>query len=511
MSNRFDFGGVNMRASDGSSVAQPTSETPFCIAVLGDFSGRVSRGIVDAKNIGERRTHLVDRDNFEEVFSRLHVELHLSSANGAPLVFRFSELEDFHPDRLFEQEAFQQFRRLRDQLRDPATFSKVAEELGLLRPQPAIAGPQVESSRVVAPTAVQLASGSLLDDMIEQTESRISHESRRTSDPVRAFAREIAAKYSVSTPDPRQPELVAAVDRAVAGAMSAILHHPDFQALEAIWRTLFLLVRALDTGPRLKLYLVDISQEELAADLSPSSDLRDTGIYRLIVEKGIQTPGADPWSVIVGNFRFGADSKDLQILAQASRVAHAAGAVFLGEASPSLVGCSSLASTPHPREWNRSADLKSWAQVRRMPEAASLGLALPRFLLRLPYGKETSALESFDYEEFSGPPAHEDYLWGNPAFVIALLLGQSFAESGWQLQPGAFAQVENLPLHIYIDASNSESKPCAEALLTEEAVERILDQGLIPLISYKGRDSVRVGRFQSVADPQRPLAGRWNA
>jgi type VI secretion system protein ImpC len=102
-------------------------------------------------------------------------------------------------------------------------------------------------------------------------------------------------------------------------------------------------------------------------------------------------------------------------------------------------------------------------------------------------------------------------LWGNPAFAVAMLLGQSFNEAGWDLRPGSLSQVENLPLHTYRADGGSHLKPCAEVLLTEEAVERILDRGLIPLVSYKGRDSVRVGRFQSIAEPQRPLAGRWQA
>lgn len=132
-------------------------------------------------------------------------------------------------------------------------------------------------------------------------------------------------------------------------------------------------------------------------------------------------------------------------------------------------------------------------------------------MLRLPYGRGTSPLESFDFEEFPGPPSHNGYLWGNPAFAVALLLGQSFNESGWEMRPGSLSQIQNLPLHAYRVDGDSQSKPCAEVLLTEEGVERILDRGLIPLISFKGRDSMRVGRFQSIADPQSPLAGRWQA
>src|ERR1700691_4570147 len=111
--------------------------------------------------------------------------------------------------------------------------------------------------------------------------------------------------------------------------MRAILHNPDFQALEAAWRAAFLLVRQLETGSQLKLYLFDISKHELAADLSSAPDLRDTGTYRLLVEQSIETPGADPWSIIGGNYNFGSATEDVQPLSRMAKVASRARAPFL--------------------------------------------------------------------------------------------------------------------------------------------------------------------------------------
>jgi type VI secretion system protein ImpC len=505
MSKRFDFGGVNLRASEESAIARPTSETPFCIAILGDYSGRENRGLIEPKAVGERRPYLVDRDNFDEVLSKLRPELHLPTERGNPLVFCFSELDDFHPDRLFENEAFQKLKALRERVQDSSALAEIADELGF---RPASAPRESESPRISVPSPARLASGSLLDEMIEQTESRVALEPARKTGEIQEFARQLAAKYSVSAPDPRQTDVVAAVDGAIGDTMRAILHNPDFQALEAIWRATFRLVRQVESGPQLKIYLMDISKQELAADLKASDDLRKSGAFRLLVEKAIDTPGADPWTVVVGNFKFGSGSEDMDLLAKLAAVAQRAGAAFMGEADPTLLGCSSFQAAPHPRDW-KSMSQDSWKQLRSRPESASVALALPRFLLRLPYGQETSPLESFEFEEFPGPPSHNEYLWGNPAFVVALLLGQSFSEAGWKMRPGSLSQIENLPLHTYRVEGDSQLKPCAEVLLTEEAVEHLLDHGLIPLVSYKGRDSVRVGRFQSMAEPNRPLAGRW--
>lgn len=512
MPNRFDFGGVNLNAGESSEGARPSSETPFCVAILGDFSGRASRGLSDAKTVGERRAILIDRDNFDEVLAGFNVELHLPTEEGIPIVLRFSELDDFHPDRLFEHSAFTKLRELRRRLQNPSTWQQVAEEIGLSSRQPQGSGMRkTDESALATPSVVRLATGSLLDDMIEQTEAQGTvQQTTRKTDEVQEFARQVAAKYTVAAPDPRQPELVAAVDRAVADGMRAVLHKPEFQALEAIWRATFFLARRLETGSSLKLYLFDVSKAELAADLASLADLKSSGIFRLLVQKGILTPGADPWTLVVGNYAFGSNEVDIDLLSRMAQVAKQAGAPFLAAASSRLLGVESLASDAEARDWP-GPDVAGWSELRSRPEAEFIGLALPRFLLRLPYGGQTSPTEEFDFEEFPDSPHHDSYLWGNPAFALTFALAQSFTESGWKMRPGSVVQIDNLPLHVYKAEGESVLKPCAEVLLTEDALERILECGLMPLVSYKGRDSVRIARFQSVAEPPRALAGRWSA
>lgn len=512
MPNRFDFGGVNLNADQNSEGARLSSETPFCMAILGDFSGRANRGLADVKTVGDRRAILIDRDNFDDVLAGLKVELRLATQEGDPIVLRFSDIDGFHPDRLFEHAAFRKLRELRARVQNPSTFGQIAQEMGLSSQQTQVSGAHKSSeSLVAAPTHARLTAGSLLDDTIEQTEARGAVEqASRKSGQVHELAQELAAKYSVAAPDPRQPQFVAAVDRALADVMTAILHNPEFQALEAIWRAIFLLVRRLETGPRLKLFLFDISKAELAGDLTSSTDLESTAVFRLLVEKGVLTAGADPWALVVGNYYFGEDEGDVDVLARMAKVAKRAGAPFLAGAHSRFVGVESLVSSPHPRDWNQPG-IAGWAELRSLPEADFIGLALPRFLLRLPYGEYTSRPETFEFEEFSALPRHEDYLWGNPAFAVALLLAQSFSEAGWEMTVGSVAQVDNLPLHVYKADGESVSQPCAEVLLTEDAIERILESGIMPLVSYKGRDSVRIARFQSIACPLRELAVRRSA
>ncbi|HEV2493987.1 MAG TPA: type VI secretion system contractile sheath large subunit [Terriglobia bacterium] len=507
--------GIDVAVGREKAPARPDPETPFRIVIFGDFSGRANRS--RSEPLAGRRAVMVDRDNFEEVLGKAGAGLKLSLSSGSDFTLRFIELDDFHPDRIFErEELFRELREARGKLADTQTFRAAAHEMGILPAGAAASGaatPAPTPRPPAPPDAESLVSGSLLDQMIEQTETR-SSEGRpsRAPDELMTFVKRVVEPYLVLGTDPRQAEVVARVDRAIGDAMRALLHYRDFQSLEAAWHAVDFLVRRLETSPQLKLYLVDVSKTELAADLLSSDDLHSTGIYELLVEKTVGTPGAEPWSVLVGNYTFEPTLDDVELLRRLAMIGAAARAPFLSAADSEFLGCKSLAASPDARDWhpdNSSEGIQAWRLFRRLPEARWAGLGLPRFLLRLPYGRETNPTEQFDFEEMPRTPAHDGYLWGNPAFAAALLLARAFSDDGWEMRPGTHPEVDGLPLHVFKQDGESAVKPCAEVLLTEEAAEQMLEAGLMPLVSLKDRDAVRLIRFQSVADPLSPLRGRW--
>ena len=129
--------------------------------------------------------------------------------------------------------------------------------------------------------------------------------------------------------------------------------------------------------------------------------------------------------------------------------------------------------------------------------------------MRLPYGKSTEPVEEFDFEELSGGTDHEEYLWGNPAVVCACLLAAAFREAGWYLTDVLPQELAGLPMHVYKSGGQTHVTPCAETFITERTALTLMDKGLIPLISVKGRDAVHVTQLQSVAKHGTPLSGRW--
>jgi type VI secretion system protein ImpC len=506
MPPRFNFGEVNLAVDGDTSHARPDQDAPFRILLLGDFSGNGTRG--RAKPLSARKPVLVDRDNFDTVLAGFHPELKLGLGKDAVAAVPFSNLDDFHPDRLLVRvEMFRKLREMRARLENPDTFAVAAEEFGLARGT----SRERKVDQRPAPKAAPPAMGNLLDDMIEQTAARSEKRPPREDD-LQKFVRKVTEPHLVAGADPRQAEILALIDRALGAQMRALLHVPEFQALEAAWRAAFLLVRRVETDELLKVYIVDVSRDELLADLNSSPDLRASSTYRLLVADAIGTSGGEPWAAIVGNYVFGASREEAVLLGRSAKIAHAAGGPFLAAASPLLLGCESFSATPNAHDWARvaeSEDTSAWTALRGLPEAKAVGLAVPRFLLRLPYGKETDPIESFVFEEMPEEPQHDDYLWGNPAFLCALLLAQSFSESGWELRPGQHSALDRLPVHVYRQDGDSEVKPCAEALMTTDTADRIMESGFMPLASMKGRDEVRLVRFQSIAQPLKALAGRW--
>lgn len=460
MAKPYDFGRVELDINPGKQETYaPEPETPFRILVLGNFSGATEKA-------SNSKPVLIDRDNFDEVMNRMAPSARIDMPSGSFSV-NFRELDDFHPDRLFQQlEIFRSLRHLREQLGDPTLFQEIAHGLGS-DPQGAAAAP---------PEPHALAGGNLLENLIEATEARGSH--RRTVDPVLEYARKVVAPYIVPKPNPKQSEMITQVDNSISEEMRALLCNPAFQAVEGAWRALYFLVRNVDTSPQLKIYMFDTLKNRLT-----SKGLEDV----------LLQAGGDPWSLLIANYSFGVDDKDSGLLQYTAALSARAGAPLLAGAAIDALGD------------------ERWQAMRRMPSAEYVSLALPRFLLRLPYGKDADAPQEFAFEEMPQGSKHDAYLWGNPAFLCGVLIAQSFSEEAWEMRTGSRREMRGFPVHVYSDNGDSEMKPCAELWLTQSQVEQLLDEGFTPLISIRGSDSIRVARIQSIAPEGKPLAGRWNS
>ena len=498
---------VEIVAQMEEAQGSPDPETPFRIAVLGDFSGRANRQIID-NDLAGRKPILVDRDTIDDILKKLRTEIVLPvmSNDVPPVRAAFSGMDDFHPDHLFKRlDIFGALRDIRQAIKDPSSFASMVKEFQSSSTPPAPA----KAEKAIEDMSSQ-TTGNLADQVLEGTETAPSAAGKSwgTSEWDN-FLRQIIQPHIVPDIEPRQAKILDAVDAATSEVMRMILHHPDFQSLEAAWRSVHFLVSRVETDENLKLYVIDISKDELVADLSKAVDLSSTGLYKLLVEQMSKPLGGEPWAVLTGNYYFDNSSDDVNILGRLAKIAWATGAPFIAGAHEHILGCESLHNTPNHEDWEKTKESNAWIALRKLPETAYLGLALPRFMLRLPYGEDTDPVEILEFDEMPYASIHNLYLWGNASIACAYLIAEAFNRNEWNLRPGSILDIENLPLHVYKEASESRTKPCAEVVFTEDAAEIILLKGIMPLLSYKNQNRVRLARFQSLSDPPANLAGPW--
>jgi type VI secretion system protein ImpC len=197
-----------------------------------------------------------------------------------------------------------------------------------------------------------------------------------------------------------------------------------------------------------------------------------------------------------------------RLLADLGAIAADAAVPLLATAAPSLLGRERLEERADPRGWMipDPAIAEQWSDLRRSPVARWIGLALPRVLLRLPYGAATEAIESFGFEEVAGE--HESLLWGHPGLACV----EAIARSSMGSDDGAHVmdtelEVGDLPAYVAEVDGEKRLTPGAEYLLSLQACDAMLRHGFIPLLSYRDRNAVRIARIQSIANPPAPLSG----
>jgi type VI secretion system protein ImpC len=284
------------------------------------------------------------------------------------------------------------------------------------------------------------------------------------------------------------------VDSAIAEQMRELLLAPAFQSLEAAWRGVRWLIGSLELDENLQLHLFDVTREELLADVvAAQGKLAQTGLYRALVDRWRNVPGSEGWSALVALIDFGPADADIGLLAALGLIASQVGGPILAGAELSLAG-------------DNASALAGWHALRRSEAAPWIGLAAPRVLLRLPYGKGSDPVETFAFEEFVGPPVQDRLLWGSASLAVALLIGRAFTARGWDMEPGDEREIGDLPAYTFVRDGEREMQACGEYPLTESQIDTLLKAGLVPIASRRDRNAVVAIRFQSVSDPPAPLA-----
>jgi type VI secretion system protein ImpC len=306
-------------------------------------------------------------------------------------------------------------------------------------------------------------------------------------------------------------ERITKIDELISAQLNEILHHPDFQRLEASWRGLRHLVFNSETGTRMKLRVLNARQDELAADLEKAVEFDQSNLFKKLYEEEYGTFGGHPYSFLVADFEITRSKPDVTFLQNLSHVAAAAHAPVIAAAAPELFDLGSFADLGTPRDLAKifeSADMVDWGAFRKSDDARYVALVLPHVLMRLPYDPETLPVNGMDFKEEvrddrealvidgvddaeqAPRKAHDKYLWGNAAWVLAERITNAFSLYGWcaairGVEGGG--KVEGLPTHTFEVEKDLKALKCpTEVAITDRREKELSDLGFISLCHCKG-------------------------
>ncbi len=304
--------------------------------------------------------------------------------------------------------------------------------------------------------------------------------------------------------------IIAELDRKLSEQVNQIIHHPDFQQLEGSWRGLHYLVSHTETDELLKIRVGNLSKAELGKSLRKFKGTAwdQSPLFKKIYEDEYGQFGGEPFGCLVGDYSFDHSPQDVELLGEMAKIAAAAHTPFIAGVSPAVMQMDSWQELANPRDLTKiftTPEYAAWRSLRASDDARYIGLAMPRFLSRLPWGIRSSPVEDFNFEEDTGAAEHSRYTWSNAAYAMAANINRSFKEYGWcsrirGIESGG--AVEGLPLHSFpTDDGGVDMKCPTEIAISDRREAELARSGFMPLIHRKHSDFAAFIGAQSLQKP----------
>jgi type VI secretion system protein ImpC len=302
---------------------------------------------------------------------------------------------------------------------------------------------------------------------------------------------------------------ISQIDKLISGQLNEVMHHPDFQKLEASWRGLSYLVSQSETGEKMKIRVFNVSKKDLLKDMEKASEFDQSALFKKVYEEEFGMFGGSAYGAMIGDYEFGRHPQDLALIEKISHVAAAGHVPFISAASPEIFNFGSFTELGEPRDMAKifqSAEYAKWKSFRESEDSRYVALAMPHILMRLPYGKENVPVEEFDFEEQVDGTEHNKYLWGNAAYALGTRLTDAFAKYHWcaairGVEGGGL--VQGLPVHTFKTDEGDVALKCpTEIAITDRREKELADLGFVPLVHCKGTDYAAFFSTQTVNKPR---------
>lgn len=304
--------------------------------------------------------------------------------------------------------------------------------------------------------------------------------------------------------------IIGAIDKKLSEQINLILHNEEFQRLESAWRGLRHLVSNTETDDKLRIRVMDVSKEELRRTLRRYKGIGwdQSPFFKRIYEEEYGQLGGEPYGCLVADYYFDHTPPDVELLGSLAKISAAAHAPFIAGASPSVMQMNSWQELANPRDLSKifqNLEYAPWNTLRNSEDARYVGLAMPRFLSRLPYGIKTNPVDAFDFEEDTDGADHRKYVWSNAAYAMAVNINRSFKLYGWctlirGVESGGV--VDNLPCHTFpTDDGGVDMKCPTEIAISDRREAELSKNGFISLVHRKNTDYAAFIGAQSLQKP----------
>lgn len=296
---------------------------------------------------------------------------------------------------------------------------------------------------------------------------------------------------------------ISKIDDLISQQLSAILHHEEFQKLEGAWRGLNYLVSNTETSTNLKVRVMNASKRDISKDLTRAAQFDQSHLFKSIYESEFGTAGGEPYGVLIGDYEFTNHPEDIDLLSGISQVAAASFCPFVASAGSEMFALDGFEDLVKPIDLAKTFDAveyAKWKSFRNSDDARFVTLTMPRVLARSPYGKESKAIEEFNFEEFrkdpntgtSPTPNNKNFCWMNASYVLGARITDAFAKYGWCIAiRGAEGggKVNDLPLYTFKSEGGDTAMLCpTEVSITDRRESELSQLGFLPLCHYKNTD-----------------------
>jgi type VI secretion system protein ImpC len=304
--------------------------------------------------------------------------------------------------------------------------------------------------------------------------------------------------------------IIAALDAKLTEQVNEIMHEESFQKLESAWRGLHYLVNNTETDEMLKIRVLNISKNDLGKTLKKfrGTAWDQSPIFKKIYEEEYGQFGGAPYGVLIGDYQFDHSPQDTQLLGDIAGVASAAHSPFIAAAAPTVLGMDSWSELSNPRDLTKifqTPEYAAWRSLRESEDSRYIGLCMPRFLARLPYGAKTEPVEEFAFEEDVGGAESSRFCWANAAYAMATNITGAFKHYGWCTRIRGIESggaVEGLPSYTFpTDDGGVDMKCPTEIAISDRREAELAKNGFMPLIHKKNSDFAAFIGAQSLQKP----------